>query len=179
MLSPAYVSAALGAAHVVVVEDSVFMQNLLTAMLRALGVGRVTRVPNAEKARETLQNQDVDVVFIDWLLEGGEDGCSLLKSIRTGERGPLARVPVIACTAYTDRARVEALRDAGVHEVLVKPVSPANLFDRLVAALFSAREFIYADAYIGPDRRRRDRPIEFDDRRRTGMAQVDIDDLFG
>jgi len=56
----------------------------------------------------------------------GEDGCTLLREIRS-RGGPLGRVPAVALTAHAgmdDRRRVLA---AGFQAHVVKPFDPAQL----------------------------------------------------
>jgi CheY-like chemotaxis protein len=168
IMTAAWIEAALKAHHVLVVEDSPFMQRLLTAMLRAIGVGGVHVAENGEKGLALMQTQDVDACIVDWLMHP-MTGYEFLQEIRRNPDPEARRMPVIMCSAYTDRERVLQMRDAGADEILAKPVSPAKLYDRLVSALFSRRAFIEIDAYVGPDRRRRQIPIDFPDRRRHSV----------
>jgi DNA-binding response OmpR family regulator len=57
-------------------------------------------------------------------------------------------------TALTERHNIEAARDAGVSELLAKPVSSDALFKRIVNMLDNPRPFIRVGDYFGPDRRR-------------------------
>jgi two-component system, chemotaxis family, chemotaxis protein CheY len=57
-------------------------------------------------------------------------------------------------TGYTERARIIEARDAGVSELVAKPIVPARLLARLDAAVFQPRPFVKSPAYIGPSRRR-------------------------
>ena len=57
-------------------------------------------------------------------------------------------------TGHTERARVEAARDAGVTEFLAKPITTQNLLTRLIEVVERPRPFIRCEGYFGPDRRR-------------------------
>ena len=59
-------------------------------------------------------------------------------------------------------------RDSGVTEIIAKPVSLRSLYSRIVAVIERPRPFIRTPDYFGPDRRRRQIPIDFEDRRLTG-----------
>jgi DNA-binding response OmpR family regulator len=48
--------------------------------------------------------------------------------------------------------------DAGVNEIMIKPATIKGVGDRIRAVLENPREFVRVDAYVGPDRRRRDKP---------------------
>jgi DNA-binding response OmpR family regulator len=58
-------------------------------------------------------------------------------------------------TGHTERARIEAARDAGVTEFLAKPITVQSLLDRLIKIVERPRPFVRSEAYFGPDRRRR------------------------
>ena len=68
----------------------------------------------------------------------------------------LRRMPNrVMITGHTERYRVEAARDAGVTEILAKPITAHNLFARITEILERPRAFVRCDGYFGPDRRRR------------------------
>ena len=75
-------------------------------------------------------------------------------------------------TGHAERAEVEAARDAGVTEFLLKPLTLRAMVDRLEAAIQRPRAFIRAPSYFGPDRRRRDDPAYRGPRRRRDEAQA-------
>ena len=79
-------------------------------------------------------------------------------------------MPVTATPATDERARVEAARDAGVTEFLLKPLVPRAVVDRLEAVIRRPRAFVRAPDYFGPDRRRRDDPAYDGPRRRSTEA---------
>jgi len=56
-------------------------------------------------------------------------------------------------------------RDAGVKEVLAKPLKAKLVLDRLFEIIERPRSFVVAPAYVGPDRRRRDAGFDGADRR--------------
>jgi DNA-binding response OmpR family regulator len=68
-------------------------------------------------------------------------------------------------TAFGEAERVFEARDAGMTEYLTKPVSGQRLYQRISAIVKSNRDFIRASEYFGPDRRRRDKDHEGEDRR--------------
>ncbi|HAC59422.1 MAG TPA: hypothetical protein DCF73_13860 [Rhodobiaceae bacterium] len=74
-------------------------------------------------------------------------------------------VPIIMVSGHTDIASVERARDIGISEFLSKPISARGLYERLIQVLDRPRQFVETPTYRGPDRRRRDRPFEGEDRR--------------
>ncbi len=62
-------------------------------------------------------------------------------------------MPIILLTGHTERRRVQEARDAGVSEILVKPVTAHDLQTRIETILKRPRPFIYHRSYCGPCRR--------------------------
>ena len=74
--------------------------------------------------------------------------------------------------------------------IVVKPMSPANLYDRLVWVAFNPRTFVDSPTYFGPDRRfkiegfpggvgrrKSDKPADLGEATGPAMSQADIDNL--
>ena len=70
-------------------------------------------------------------------------------------------------------------RDCGANMVLVKPVSPASLYDRLVWIAFNPRKFIDSKDYFGPDRRFKIEGYPNGVGRRAGDKAVDLGNAAG
>lgn len=173
----AEISDRLSRTSILLADDSNFMLELMTAMLKAFGVGHIQRAVNGKGALQMIRERSFDLVIADWQMEP-MDGLTFVKELRTGTRGAAQRLPVIMCTAYSDKDRVLTMRDAGANEVLTKPVSPAAVYDKMVAVLFHPRPFVVADRYVGPCRRRRQMELEFPDRRRQNLAKASGDNMF-
>src|SRR6185503_3617731 len=105
---------------VLVLDDHRFMQQVLRAILNGLGVKTVILVSTAENAVRMMQRDPVDLVIADYRLDGtsGADFAKLVRASRDMDKF----VPIIACTADTTPRVVKELRDAGVDEILGKPV---------------------------------------------------------
>jgi two-component system chemotaxis response regulator CheY len=57
-------------------------------------------------------------------------------------------------TGFSEKNRVIEARDAGVTEFLVKPFNTRDLYSRMLQIIEKPRQFVRADQYFGPDRRR-------------------------
>ncbi|MEL7028948.1 MAG: response regulator [Pseudomonadota bacterium] len=153
-----------------IVEDSELMRNLLRDVLNSFEFRKARSVTSAKQALELLSYDEFDVIMTDWLMDG-MTGLEFVNTIRGSFEDPQRRTPILMCTAYTDKKRIFAARDAGVDEILAKPITPTRLYDALSHALFRSRTFIDVATYVGPDRRRRQIPISFPERR----SQIVID----
>lgn len=147
-----------------VVEDNRFMRNLVVELLRGLGATQIIEAPTGERAIEELRSYAVDLVITDIEMPDG-DGLSLIQRIRTDDELNCRLVPIIALSASTHQTVVFAARDAGVTEFLAKPVSAAAIYKRICAIIEQPRQFVRADGYFGPDRRRRVEVYDGPDRR--------------
>ena len=68
-------------------------------------------------------------------------------------------------TAFREREHIFKVRDAGVTEYAVKPVSPKSLFSRIDAVIERPRQFIRVGEFFSPDRRRQKKGYSGDERR--------------
>ena len=63
-------------------------------------------------------------------------------------------VPVVLISPGADFAKVAAARDAGMNDVIVKPVSIDTIERKLTSLVLEPKAFVTARAFVGPDRRR-------------------------
>ncbi len=89
-------------------------------MLEKLG-HTVTAVTNGQEALEILDRQEFDLIFMDIQMPI-LDGVEATRAIRT-RKGPQARIPIIAMTAYAMTGDREIFLQAGMNDYLAKPVS--------------------------------------------------------
>lgn len=105
----------------------------------------------AETQRHVIQ-QSPSIILLDNNLPGG-NGVSFTRRLRR-DRLQAGQTPIILMAHAPDAALVAAARDAGVNEIVVKPVSVEALILRLMHVLQMPRRFIRAAGFVGPDRRR-------------------------
>lgn len=139
---------------VLIVEDTVPMLNLITAVLDTLGIGRIYTASSGEKGFIRFCQEKPDIVITDWHMQP-VSGIDLLKMIRTHKKSPNRYTPVIMITGYNAMQRIAEARDNGATEFLVKPFSANDLARRIAHVISKPRDFIDAQEYFGPDRRRR------------------------
>lgn len=118
----------------------------------------------AEAQRQLLQNSP-SVILLDHKLPGG-DGIGLARRLRR-DRVSGGQTPIILMAEAPDTAMVTSARDAGVNEIVVKPISVEALILRLMHVLQLPRRFIRSGSFIGPDRRRLGERRHNADRRQT------------
>lgn len=155
---------------VLIVDDNQHMRTLVSAILQSFGVKQVFDADSAPEAWTILKENRCDIVFVDWIMKGG-NGIELARKIRTAADSPDPCMPIVMLTGHTNAERVRAARDAGVNAFLAKPVSAQAILARLVSVIENPRPFIMADTYVGPCRRRRsDENYQGPERRRQESA---------
>jgi CheY-like chemotaxis protein len=139
-----------------VIDANAFSRQILREMLGAIGIqaGATKEMADAESALAEMEHFPPDLILCDVTLPQ-MSGVDFIRAVRQLEDEVKRYTPIIVCTAYTERLRVEEYRDAGAHEVLYKPLSVYTLYQRLVSVIEKPRSFIYSPIFHGPDRRRK------------------------
>lgn len=151
--------------EVMIVDQDLQISSLVREVLRYIGFDLITIMSDGKAAAEELLTREYDLLITDWHMER-LNGLELVHKIRTAPNSPNAYLPVIMLTGKAERSDVEAARDAGITEFLVKPFSAKSLYERLVLVIENPRSFIISQQYVGPERRRRtDIPPQGIDRR--------------
>jgi CheY-like chemotaxis protein len=140
--------------RILVVDDNANMRLVVRQLLGAFHAGNVAGAEDGAEALRMLEKDTFDLIITDHLMEP-IDGLDLIRSVRAKESERDPYIPIILLTGAADAALVARARDAGVTEVLAKPVSAAALYRRLEAVVDHPRSFVRAEAFFGPDRRRR------------------------
>lgn len=166
---------------ILIVEDSYYMQSLMTQMLKVFGVGGILAVTSAPEAIDLLSVMQatkkskylssIDIVLTDWLMPKGS-GEDLLRWIRGHEKDTIRFLPTIVISAYTTEIVANRARDLGANETMVKPISGKGLASRICGVIDHPRPFVKAPDYFGPDRRRQDIPFRGTDRRQTKAEEI-------
>lgn len=140
-----------------IVEDNQHMRALLRSLLNALGIAIVFEATNGEDAFVLLRDKQPDLILSDLSMKP-MDGIAFAREVRLSKSSPNPYIPIIMVTGHTERHRIEAARDAGVTEVLAKPITAGHLFQRIGEILDRPRPFVKCPDYFGPDRRRHATP---------------------
>jgi CheY-like chemotaxis protein len=136
-----------------IVEDNSHMRSLLRALLNSIGITDIAEAAQGQAAIEALGLPRPRVVLTDLAMKP-MDGLEFTRYVRNDQNSPNPFIPIIMITGHTEKHRVEAARDAGVTELLAKPITASNLFARIAEIVERPRAFVRCDSYFGPDRRR-------------------------
>ena len=147
-----------------VVDDNAFARMLIRRILVQFGASEIQEAKEGAGAMEETQSFKPDIIIIDWMMKP-VDGMEFVRWLRDGKDSPAPFTPVIMVSAFSHMTNVLQARDAGINEFLAKPISAKSLLSRIQAVIDKPRQFVRADEYFGPDRRRRPLPHRGDDRR--------------
>ncbi len=117
---------------VLLVEDNEINRMVAREFLAAAGCV-TTEAPDGERGVAAATGRRFDLILMDISMPG-LDGVAATRQIRAGG-GPNAATPIVALTAHALPADIDRFRDAGMTDVLVKPLTR----DRLFAALHALR----------------------------------------
>jgi PleD family two-component response regulator len=135
-----------------IIDPAGHSRALLKSLLTTLQVGRVVSVSRTDEALLTLRRETVSIAFCDELA-GPLDPFAFLKTLRRDLKTCDVTVPVVLVSAGADYPKIVAARDAGMNDVLVKPVSAETVERKLRSLLLAPRAFVTTKAFVGPDRR--------------------------
>lgn len=131
-------------------------------------------------ALETLKTRTFDLIICDWeMLPNDEymtrtehafdrlqwgnipptNGANFVRCMRWSKVSPYPFIPVIMLTGPTTPNHIYYARDAGVNEILFKPIQADDLARRIISLVEHPRDFITCDTYKGPCRRRATMPL--------------------
>jgi len=146
-------SISLEALSILVVDDNKHMHSVVKAILNSMRVKNVRFSDNAADAFMEMRQWHPDIIITDWAMQP-LDGLDFVRLVRKGADSPNPYSPIILLTGHTEMSRVIEARDAGVNEILAKPISIKALYTRILAIVQNPRPFVKSKSYFGPCRRR-------------------------
>jgi len=177
-----------------VLDNDPTIRELLDTVLRKLGFGKIFTAYDGFDGVGLLRKHPIDLIITDWELrpashnrmeipenkvivsEWGEfppyNGAGFVKCLRHSKFSPNPFVPVIMFTGPTTPNHIKYARDAGVNEILLKPIEAKALCNRIIEVVEKPRNFVTSENYKGPCRRRRQMPLNGSPDRRKQDVRV-------
>lgn len=110
------------------------LSSILTMMLRECPDLRVRQFGTAGALLAYARIAPIDALVCDFTLPG-VSLTALVRNLRRGTHSQARQVKVIALTRHIDRAVQSVVAEAGIDEVVIKPMSPAYIKERVLARL--------------------------------------------
>lgn len=141
-------------ATILLVDPNSQSMDVLTQIFLGFGATHFERAASYEEAQQIAQDSVVDVIVCEAVLQPGEpDGYDFVSWLRRSRLEPNAFAPVIMITSHTSGRSVSRARDCGAHFMIMKPLAPAVILERILWIAQTNRTFLDCGAYAGPDRR--------------------------
>jgi two-component system chemotaxis response regulator CheY len=143
--------------NVLIADADACLAQAVIHNLRAMGFANIHHVKNAADAVRAVHTQAISFLITEWDMKGSS-GVELVRFMRRSPDSPNRGLPIIMLTGRGELADVQAARDVGITEFVVKPFSAQTLYNRIEQIVDHPRPFVVADQYVGPERRRRGLP---------------------
>ncbi|MFH0787090.1 MAG: PAS domain S-box protein [Pseudomonadota bacterium] len=116
---------------ILIVEDEAIIALDLKSNLEQMGYTVMAQVNSGEKALEMVEQEPPDLVLMDIILKGKMDGIEAADIIRSRWD-----IPVVFCTAYADRDRLERAKLVYPFGYIIKPFQDNDLKITIEMALY-------------------------------------------
>jgi CheY-like chemotaxis protein len=139
-------------ASVLLLDETPMGMSILVQIVTGLGAKNLHRCSSVDEAQTVVTEQLIDLAVVDSLAPSG-GGYEFVRWLRTSKHDPNCYAPVMLTTSHTPARDVSRVRDCGGHIVVKKPIAPVVMLERILWMAKAKRPFVYADGYVGPDRR--------------------------
>jgi len=139
-------------ADIVFVDVERSIRQGIRQILNDQGYRSIRDYSSLEVAEEEIERTAPDLIVMDATMDGGA-ACDLINRVRQREIGMNPFVGVILTVWQPNEAIIRRIVNCGVDDVVVKPMSPAKLMERINVVAFRRKPFVVTSDYIGPDRR--------------------------
>lgn len=152
-------SVGLESLRVLLVDDNPHMRAIVGTILKGVGVRDLREAQDGADGLQTLRSWPADLAIVDFQMEP-LDGVQFTRLVRNSPDSVNPFLPIIMMTGFADRNRVCEARDAGVTEMIAKPLTARAIMARIDAVIQRPRDFVRTPDYFGPLRRGIDDAVE-------------------
>lgn len=160
---------ALASLKVCIVDADSQMRQMIRDALMGMGISQIRECSDSGMAQQLISEFEPDLCIFDGTT-GPVDAIAFIKDLRARQNERHSMTQLIMMMGNANTRRVIEARNAGVDEFLVKPISLRALHGRLLTLVENPRIFVRTPTYVGPDRRRHERPFIGPDRRGDGAS---------
>ena len=138
---------------IILADPNPFMRSVTRQVLATFGAEKIIETDSIKSLIGSADLTEADLIIAELFFSDG----SLLEFMKE-TRASLGKekfIPVLLISAYTMRSWIFAARDAGIDEIIAKPLTVKSIISRIKEVVENRRAFIETAKYFGPDRRRR------------------------
>lgn len=159
--------------QVLVVISSPKAAQLVDNLFKQLGFQHVYVANDGAEAIQILREIEIHLMVTDSDLkvshtthsdfgetreEVGLSGLQFVERLRHAPNSPNPFIPVLMLMDIAHAGAINRARDAGVNDVILKPLQATNFCERIIQLIDQPRPFITAPTFRGPCRRRHSGP---------------------
>lgn len=130
---------------ILILEDNMSMVKIYKHILGNFGVKNISFSTNVEDAKEIVKIENPDLIICDFILNGNDkynNGLAFLRWIRQVDMAPACFTPVLMATGHASRRIVLEFNKYGASAIVVKPLSPVILKQRIDSILMDTRAYV-------------------------------------
>lgn len=142
------------------------LRQALRLALNREGFESILDFDRTKSLREAVVKGQPDLVILDSEMDKGAAD-AMIGEIRHGKLGENPFVPVIVTIWEPTQEVVRRVASSGADDIMVKPLSPAQILERIRVLVQSRKPFVVTSDYIGPDRRK-------DESRKSEIPQIEV-----
>jgi two-component system chemotaxis response regulator CheY len=139
---------------------------MVRAVLSLLDIAAIREASDTARLFARLQQFRADLLIA---AVSPAEAVAVANAVRRDPASPNRELPIVVVVPPLTPAELVHVRDAGVSEIVVTPISAKALAARIESAVMRRRTFVETQLFVGPDRRRRhDAAYRGPNRRRPG-----------
>jgi DNA-binding response OmpR family regulator len=142
---------------ILVADSNIQLRSSLKGVLHQHGFRGIQDASDCENFEEAVRYGNPDLILCDVGLKGG-DVCQIIRKVRHNKLGQNPFCAVILFIEEASQDIVRMVSGAGVDDLQIKPVIAQQVIDRVEYLIKMRKPFVVTTDYIGPDRRKADRP---------------------
>ena len=125
---------------VLLIDASPHYRRIIRTMLYQAQLHRIFEASDLPSAAAIFIQKQPNIVILDWdLPDSGGPKC--LSAIRSQKTSPFAKAPVLVMMERADKRSVVQAAKLGAHEIIIKPISPNNLWVHLSGIINIPRKY--------------------------------------
>ena len=129
------------------------LRHTLRSVLSREGYENIRDINQVGEFQDVLEQELPDLLIMDASMGGGKSPTEMVREMRHGVFGKNPYIPIIFTIWEPTKQIVSAVAASGADDLLVKPLSPVAMLDRIKTLAMNRKNFVVASDYIGPDRR--------------------------
>jgi len=137
---------ALRNVEILYVDDDSARRDQMRRTLMSLGARRVHVAENGAEGLKVVLGTPCGIVLVEQKMRA-MDGVSFVRELRTATNYPRAVVPALILGDPSSTEVIRSAFAAGANHFLVKPITPAKLYERIEWALGDDRAWVVRDGH--------------------------------